>query len=435
MPGQVLWALGYPAMTATVQRRLVWIVMAATVILTVLAVPPRFADLSTPCVGLRCDLDSALLSPESAVVLSQWGLSLHHYALASLALALVQNVIGWALAIVLLRRGALDRMTLLAALNLSSGGFLNSLLSALTIGANWAAWPAAFISYVSNVSSMLVFAVFPDGRFVPRWTRYLFGLLIVSEWFYMVFNTLSTTRGVVIRVAWLEVVDNAVWLSAFALIIGAQLFRYYRVSNPLQKVQTRLFVFGLALSLGWFLGFLLLAFLFGWREDPRFELLLAASLPWPMLIIMASLAIAILRYRLWDIDLIIRRTLQYSLLSGLLALLYVGLVTALQSLIRLVSDQQSSLSIVVSTLVIAALFSPLRQRLQVFIDGRFDRRRYDAQRVLAAFAATCRDENDLGRLSEQLTQVVSDTLQPESVSLWIAPGAPEPVDEPFTRRP
>jgi len=94
VPGQALCALGYPAKTATVQRRLVWIVMAATLILTVLAVPPRFADLSTPCVGLRCDLDSALLSPESAVVLSQWGLSLHQYALASLALALVQNVIG-----------------------------------------------------------------------------------------------------------------------------------------------------------------------------------------------------------------------------------------------------------------------------------------------------------------------------------------------------
>ena len=408
-------------MNALVQRRLVWVVMAATMILTLLAVPLRFADLSTPCVGLRCNLDSALLSPESADVLTQWGLSLNQYALASLALALTQNVIGWALAFVLLRRERLDRMTLLAALNLSSGGFLNSLLSALTIGANWAAWPAAFISYLSNVTSILVFAVFPDGRFVPRWTRYLFGALIVSEWFYMVFNTLSTTRGVVIRVDWLEVVDNVVWLSAFALIIVAQLYRYFRVSNPLQKVQTRWFVFGVALSLGWFLGFLLLAFLFGWREDPRFELLLAASLPWPMLIIMASLGIAILRYRLWDIDLIIRRTLQYSLLSGLLALLYVGLVTTLQAALRMISDQQSSLSIVVSTLIIAALFSPLRQRLQVFIDQRFDRRRYDSQSVLAAFAAACREENDLDRLSQQLTQVVDDTLQPESVSLWITP--------------
>ncbi len=409
-------------MNALVQRRLVWVIMAATLLLTLLAVPPRFADLSTPCVGPRCDMDSALLSPASAEVLAQWGLSLNQYALASLTLALAQSVIGWALAVVLLRRETLDRMTLLAALNLSSGGFLNSLLSALTVGATLAAWPAAFIGYLSNVTSILVFAVFPDGRFVPRWTRYLFGALIVSEWFYMVFNTLSTTRGVAIRVAWLEVVDNVVWLSAFALIIVAQLYRYFRVSNPLQKVQTRWFVFGLALSLGWFLGFLLLAFIFGWREDPRFELLLAASLPWPMLIIMASLAIAIQRYRLWDIDLIIRRTLQYSLLSGLLALLYVGLVTTLQAVLRMVSDQQSSLSIVVSTLIIAALFSPLRQRIQIFIDQRFDRRRYDSQSVLAAFAAACREENDLDRLSQQLTKVVGDTLQPESVSLWIAPG-------------
>ena len=408
-------------MTATLQRRTVWVILFVTMALTVLAVPARYNDLATPCVGPRCDQDNALLSPASADVLTEWGLTLQHYAIASLSLAVAQSLIGWVLAVVLLRRGLPDRMTLLTALNLSTGGFLNSLLYPLVIGASWAALPAAFILFLSNITSILVFSVFPDGRFVPRQARWYFGLLAVCEWYYSVFTNLALTLGLDLQLGWLDGVDGLLWLGAFALIIASQLYRYNRLSSPLQKVQTRWFVFGLAVSLGGFLTFMLLGLILGWRADPRFELVLAASLPWPMLIIMVSLAIAILRYRLWDIDLIVRRTLQYSLLSGFLALLYVGLVTALQALLRSVSDQQSNLSVVLSTLVIAALFSPLRRRIQVFIDRRFHRRRYDAQSVLGAFSATVRVEDDLGRLTDQLTQVVRDTLQPDSVSLWIKP--------------
>ena len=149
--------------------------------------------------------------------------------------------------------------------------------------------------------------------------------------------------------------------------------------------------------------------------------------PWPILIIAQALAgafvavaarIAILRYRLWDIDLIIRRTLVYSLLTLTLGLIYVGCIVLSRTLIAPYLGG-SDLAIVASTLAIAVLFNPLRRRIQNLIDRRFYRRKYDAAKVLAAFAVTARDETDLERLSAAMLQVVDETMQPEFVGLWL----------------
>ncbi len=129
------------------------------------------------------------------------------------------------------------------------------------------------------------------------------------------------------------------------------------------------------------------------------------------------MGIAILRHRLFDIDIIIRRTLQYSVLSGVLALLYLGGVTLIQTLFF--SGQSSRVAVVVSTLVIAALFNPLRLRIQEVIDRRFYRTKYDAERVLARFAATARDEVEIDKLTQALLDAVQETMQPEKVSLWL----------------
>ncbi|MGH3146081.1 MAG: hypothetical protein ACRDTR_09805, partial [Rubrobacter sp.] len=131
--------------------------------------------------------------------------------------------------------------------------------------------------------------------------------------------------------------------------------------------------------------------------------------------------IAILRYRLYDIDVIINRTLVYGTLTLMLVGIYLGAVVALQYALRVLIGQETQLAIVASTLAIAALFNPLRRSVQAFVDRRFYRQKYDAARTLEAFSARLRDETDLDALSGDLVGAVNETLQPEHASLWLRP--------------
>ena len=158
-----------------------------------------------------------------------------------------------------------------------------------------------------------------------------------------------------------------------------------------------------------------------WLEWAGFVILIAALVSFPI-----SIGIAIVRYRLYEIDTLINRTLVYASLTAMLALVYLGGVVASQTIFRALTrqEQQPQLAVVVSTLVIAALFNPLRRRVQGFIDRRFYRNKYDAAKTLEAFSAKLRHETDLDALSEDLLGVVRKTMQPAHVSLWLKPQLP-----------
>jgi hypothetical protein len=216
-----------------------------------------------------------------------------------------------------------------------------------------------------------------------------------------------------------EFIELIIFVGFLGSFVAAQVYRYRRVSNPMQRQQTKWVVFGAAVAITGFLSSILPSAFYPALEQRIPSLFIAnAGIQGFMLLIPLSFGIAILRAGLFDIDVIINRTLVYGALTATLVLIYVGCVVVLQAIIvPLVGG--SELAIVASTLTIAALFTPLRRRIQHVIDKRFFRRKYDATKVLAAFAATARDETDLDALTNELRRVVDETVQPAFVDVWL----------------
>ena len=209
-------------------------------------------------------------------------------------------------------------------------------------------------------------------------------------------------------------VGTALALVALFLAVVSMLVRFRR-SIGVERQQLKWIVYAGAAAAG---GFAFTLFLSGPLANAVFAVAFVAFIGVPV-----AAGFAIMRYRLYEIDLLINRTLVYGALTALLVAVYVGSVVGLQSLLRVLTGQESTLAVVASTLAIAALFGPLRRRVQGFVDRRFYRRKYDAAKILDAFSVRLRDETRLDTLSEDLVGVVTRTVQPAHASLWLRPEA------------
>lgn len=298
-------------------------------------------------------------------------------------------------------------------------------------------WLSSWVWITATQLILFLFLLFPDGRLPsPRWRI----------------------------VAWLVVGGILLDAASFALVPGPLLESGARglapVQNPFGSESVVRFLDSVGIVLNPLLAVLVLApiaalLLRFWRstgeerQQIKWVLYAAAVLTvaitvvsiWPALdgshigqvlflaaalAIPAAVGIAILRHRLYDIDVIINRTLVYAALTVTLAALYFGGVVVLQYALRATTGQESRLAVVASTLAIAALFNPLRRWVQSFVDRRFYRRKYDAERVLVGFSSRLRDETNLGKLDEDLISTVMETVQPEHASLWLRePGSPQ----------
>jgi hypothetical protein len=389
----------------------------ACVVLTLMvffaSLPVYSAQLQTICSGVTCAYRQ--LSPEQATALRALGFSLGGYAAYTVALAIIAEVVCVGVSGLILWRKSSDWMAFLFALFLVLGG---TAFVSETVEASHSLWsvPALLLNECTFVLLYLIASLFPDGRFVPSFTRWLIGGYIGVElwriWTLLFGSSADQSRyPLLLLLFWLVV----------TLTLGiVQVHRYRRVSSPVQRQQTKWIVFSLLVCIVVGSGLEVPRLTFR-SLDIVYDLFATTLTTLVFLLVPLSVGVAVLRYRLWDIDVLINRTLVYGSLSTLLALLYFGCVFGLQALFHALTGQgaASPLILVVSTLAIAALFQPLRQRIQQAIDRRFYRQKYDAAKTLAVFSATLRRELDLTELGEQLVGVVHETMQPSSITLWL----------------
>ncbi len=283
-----------------------------------------------------------------------------------------------------------------------------------------------------------VLLLFPDGRLPSRRWRPLAWLsgvviLLLSVCVMLAPGRLGNLAGVRKPFG----IEGADWMvaGAYALLpllplcmlaSALSLVLRYRRSGGEERQQIKWMAFAASVVVVLYAIAMIASFVF-----PEESWTTAGSVWWLNLLTYAVLSsftlvpiavgIAVLKYRLYDIDVVINRTLVYGTLTATLALVYLGGVVSLQRVFVLLTGQGSQLAIVASTLAIAALFNPLRRRVQAFVDRRFFRRKYDAAKTLEAFSVRLREETDLGTLSEDLVGVVRETMQPAHVSLWLRP--------------
>jgi hypothetical protein len=402
--------------------RMIWLVVAGFSMLVFgLGISLNYAALGKACTMQPCDQDP---TPASIAQFHASGLTLSFYSGYIGTIELISTFLSLGIGLLIFARKSNTWIGLLTSLFLITYGVAQFDGDNVLKAYPGLAGPTSSLLPLGFICLAVFLYVFPDGHFVPRWTRFL---LLAWVPFFFISSNLIPDGGFVPL------------LFAFLLIsLGAQIHRYRRVSTPLQRQQTKWAVFGVIISIVGFVGIIIINNLlkvseqpgtFGYLWGDTAVILVQACLP-------ISIGIAILRSRLFDIDVIINQTLVYGSLTVLLGGLYAGLIIGLESLAPLIGGKngQAPIALVISTLAIAALFQPVRRRLQALIDRRFYRRKYNAEKILAAFSATLRQEVDLHQLCEEMLHVVRETMQPEQVSLWIQLPKVEPSKDELTVR-
>jgi hypothetical protein len=291
------------------------------------------------------------------------------------------------------------------------------------------AWTSYWILPVIIGLSVFYLLLFPTGLLPSRGWRPLAWLTVAFVFVGVISGAFSTGP-----VEGLGPIRNPLGIDGFPNVYGAVLdimapvllvaaaasvFMRLRYAIGVESQQIKWFAYAAAATvIGLFLAYVIPTVIDTplWFERAGYAVLIAVIPAIPI-----SIGIAILRYRLYDIDIIINRTLVYGSLTATLVALYFGGIVVLQRIFVALTGQQSTLAVVASTLLIAALFNPLRRRIQSFIDRRFYRRKYDARKTLEDFSVKLRDETDLDALEDDLVGVVTGTMQPAHVSLWLRP--------------
>jgi hypothetical protein len=289
------------------------------------------------------------------------------------------------------------------------------------------AWVSSWL-WVPHIALFLYLALlFPDGRPPsPRWQPFAWlvgvvavvGMVAVAFWPETAAGFDLTNHPIGMEVATDAVNPVEIILYTLALVAMSSLVVRLRHSKGVERQQVKWFAFAVAvLAISAILAYVVSETLgIRWLAWISSVLVMVGVVGLPV-----AMGIAIFRYRLYNIDVLINRTLVYGSLTAVLILVYVGSVVLLQELFLTLTGEQSQLAVVVSTLAIAALFNPLRRRIQEVIDRRFYRRKYDAAKTLTAFSAKLREGTDLDTLMDDVLSVVQETMQPAHVSLWLCP--------------
>ena len=315
---------------------------------------------------------------------------------------------------------------------LSEPGSLPSTLP----GGGTLAWISSWVWVLHLGLFVLLALLFPDGRPPSsRWRPFVWGIgvvvmagtISVALWPETArgFDPINYPLGTEVATDVINPVETTVY--ALGLIAAASLLTRLRGSKGVERQQVKWFTYAVAvLATSATLAYVVFESMgVVWLEWVSSALAIVGVVSLPV-----AVGIAILRYHLYNIDVIINRTLVYGSLTAVLAGLYLGSIVVLQLLFHALTGEGSQIIVVASTLAIAALFNPLRRRFQGFIDRSFFRRKYDAVKTLGAFSATLRDETDLDTLREDLVEVVRESMQPAHVSLWLRPDpAPEGGEE------